>query len=720
MSVSQAALKERTKAGGGAARAKAVPARAKAVPARAAVKATAVPAQAKSAVASAPAVAAKPRPSAAQDAASLLSAMGEGGPSRALGALEMCMLDATVDIAPTDHEAYGRFSQTEASMEDGFTLSSDTEKAGPEPEPEPVEEEEEEEAEEALLGEDGAAVRKIQKLLSRTEEDLAKGDFNQAVKALNEAAGEATDRVIDSARAEVEDREAQNLFKVHMEDRFAATESKPAFQSFFQETTKLMEKAMLQGEKFDIFATVVQDTSVEEQRNDVSDYVTFGVDDAGHVMPLCQERTVTDLHWSPRKNDPLLLATYSKRRDAGLHLQDADGLALIWSFMLEDRPEQIFECQSSVMTGLFDQFQPNLVIGGTVSGQIVVWDTRVGETNRYPVQKTPLTAQTHTDPVYSITQVGAKNQEQTLISASTDGRVCHWDLKNLSQPTKYYKLQQTHGSQAASGKQQIYTSDLSVMGMGLPRGQANSFYAASDDCMLYHVQTKDVKNQAKDTRGKSEAEEVPDFTVKPKSSFKGHAGPVTGMSVHPGVSGGAEDDPKWKQIQDQFGDLVLSSSTDWTVHLWNYQSKTASSSTVGLKCFEDPKDYVYDVDWSPEHPALFSCVDGQGILSLYDLTSPDLEMPVVKHKIGDAALNRVKWCPKQGSGGLGEFVGPSYMTGKGHKIATGDSCGIVKVMEVDRRVAVVDPKNVDSTWKTFRENLMEMDDKVRMSYPDPS
>ena len=29
---------------------------------------------------------------------------------------------------------------------------------------------------------------------------------------------------------------------------------------------------------------------------------------------------------------------------------------------------------------------------------------------------------------------------------------------------------------------------------------------------------------------------------------------------------------------------------------------------------------------SPEHPTLFSCVDGQGFLSLYDLTSPDLEV----------------------------------------------------------------------------------------------
>ena len=31
-------------------------------------------------------------------------------------------------------------------------------------------------------------------------------------------------------------------------------------------------------------------------------------------------------------------------------------------------------------------------------------------------------------------------------------------------------------------------------------------------------------------------------------------------------------------------------------------------SIIGLKCFEDPKDYVYDVAWSPEHPALFAAV----------------------------------------------------------------------------------------------------------------
>ena len=80
----------------------------------------------------------------------------------------------------------------------------------------------------------------------------------------------------------------------------------------------------------------------------------------------------------------------------------------------------------------------------------------------------------------------------------------------------------------------------------------------------------------------------------------GHAGPVTGLAVHPGVHDGTEDNENWKQIADQFGDLVLSSSTDWTVRLWNYKKKGDAASRLGLKCFEDPKDYVYDVAWSPE------------------------------------------------------------------------------------------------------------------------
>lgn len=54
----------------------------------------------------------------------------------------------------------------------------------------------------------------------------------------------------------------------------------------------------------------------------------------------------------------------------------------------------IFLFQSEVMSAGFAKFHPNLVVGGTYSGQIVLWDNRSNK--RTPVQRTPLSAAAHT------------------------------------------------------------------------------------------------------------------------------------------------------------------------------------------------------------------------------------------------------------------------------------------------------------------------------------
>ena len=46
------------------------------------------------------------------------------------------------------------------------------------------------------------------------------------------------------------------------------------------------------------------------------------------------------------------------------------------------------------MSSCFAKFHPNLVVGGTYSGQIVLWDNRV--LKRTPIQRTPLSAAAHT------------------------------------------------------------------------------------------------------------------------------------------------------------------------------------------------------------------------------------------------------------------------------------------------------------------------------------
>lgn len=50
--------------------------------------------------------------------------------------------------------------------------------------------------------------------------------------------------------------------------------------------------------------------------------------------------------------------------------------------------------QSGVMSVTFAKFHPNLIVGGTYSGQIVLWDNR--SSKKTPVQRTPLSATAHT------------------------------------------------------------------------------------------------------------------------------------------------------------------------------------------------------------------------------------------------------------------------------------------------------------------------------------
>jgi WD40 repeat protein len=89
-------------------------------------------------------------------------------------------------------------------------------------------------------------------------------------------------------------------------------------------------------------------------------------------------------------------------------------------------------------------------------------------------------------------------------------------------------------------------------------------------------------------------------------TYEGHQGPVNGISAH-AVQGAID-----------FSHLFLTSSFDWTVKLWSMKENRP------LYSFEDNGDYVYDVAWSPAHPALFATVDGTGRLDLWDLNQVNI------------------------------------------------------------------------------------------------
>uniref|UniRef100_A0A0B7AJB1 Cytoplasmic dynein 1 intermediate chain 2 n=1 Tax=Arion vulgaris TaxID=1028688 RepID=A0A0B7AJB1_9EUPU len=230
-----------------------------------------------------------------------------------------------------------------------------------------------------------------------------------------------------------------------------------------------------------------------------------------------KRRTITSMDWSPQFPE-LLVASYNGNDDAP---NDPDGVALIWNLKFKNMaPEYIFHCQSAVMSTCFAQFHPNLVIGGTYSGRIVLWDNRINK--RTPVQRTPLSATSHTHPVYCVNVVGTQNAHN-LISVSTDGRICSWSLDMLSQPQDSMELQSKQNKPIAA----TCFSFLS--------GDANNFIVGSEECVVCSACRHGSKAGINDM-------------------FEGHQGPITGIDTHK-VPG-----------QIDFSPYFLTSSFDWTIN----------------------------------------------------------------------------------------------------------------------------------------------------------
>ena len=79
-----------------------------------------------------------------------------------------------------------------------------------------------------------------------------------------------------------------------------------------------------------------------------------------------------------------------------------EGLVLVWSTSLNTRPEYVFTCSSPITAVKFHPTEPHLIVGGSKSGQLFVWDTRAG---RLPVQKSVMYGNAHSCPICALENV---------------------------------------------------------------------------------------------------------------------------------------------------------------------------------------------------------------------------------------------------------------------------------------------------------------------------
>jgi len=147
-----------------------------------------------------------------------------------------------------------------------------------------------------------------------------------------------------------------------------------------------------------------------------------------------------------------------------------------------------------VTSCVFSKFHPNILLGGTYSGQIVVWDTRTNK--RTPVQRTALSASSHTHPVYCLQVIGTQNANN-LISISNEGKMCSWNIEMMTQPQESMDLA-------------YRTKPVAATRMVFPGVEVNNFIIGSEEGQAYSGSRHGNKAGIQD-------------------SYEGHFGPITGL-----------------------------------------------------------------------------------------------------------------------------------------------------------------------------------------------
>eukprot|EP00549_Striatella_unipunctata_P018874 CAMPEP_0118689228 /NCGR_PEP_ID=MMETSP0800-20121206/9369_1 /TAXON_ID=210618 ORGANISM="Striatella unipunctata, Strain CCMP2910" /NCGR_SAMPLE_ID=MMETSP0800 /ASSEMBLY_ACC=CAM_ASM_000638 /LENGTH=629 /DNA_ID=CAMNT_0006586595 /DNA_START=57 /DNA_END=1947 /DNA_ORIENTATION=+ len=470
-------------------------------------------------------------------------------------------------------------------------------------------------------------------IATQTEEDELTPVGDGEEETTEKVANDEPANVAEEEKAEAP-QEPETPKALTAEEREATVASEP-FSDFLNSASKKVERMLGAPDLADLLADTdyLGDGATEiEKVTDGSGFIT------GRHIYECPKwtatRDVTDVDWSPIHRE-LMLASYhmpstSKSLVGSSALSailpkdtpsasliprsgelQSDGLALVWSLAMPNRPEHIFTCGSPVLTSRFHPTEHHLLVGGCHSGQLVVWDIRAG---RLAVQRSSLDAvasKGHSHPICSmeITEGGAG-----LVTGSSDGKLNFWSLANLRDPAESLSI----------------SSNLSCFAVA-PEG--SSIICGDESGGVHSI----LASSSATGSSRSSRRPVRMFDVPEEER---HFGTITGISSKRFARSSSH------QMSKGFlrgGDgLVLTCGVDWTTKLW----APAYTEKPVMSLLSNTYDYMCDVQWSTVNPSLFAAASSNGTLSLWNLAT-SLETPISGSdgiKLDeDLSLNKLKW-----------------------------------------------------------------------------
>ncbi|CXI07610.1 cytoplasmic dynein intermediate chain, putative [Plasmodium berghei] len=360
-----------------------------------------------------------------------------------------------------------------------------------------------------------------------------------------------------------------------------------SFNQFIEKCSKIIERYIGEQEMFN--ATLNFDTNkFKNQSKDSENWEKLKLINNYYCKTYTNNRPITDIKTCNIYSE-LFLASYGASETSTYN--DPDGYVLVWNSLMTNRPEYTLISQSPVCTCLFNKFNPYIVIGGTYTGNILLWDIRINQ--KKSIHKTILSSQGHLHPIYCAEIIGTQNSHN-LISVDTDGRLCNWSLNMLTYPSDIVDLKKIN-------------KEISCSCFSFQEGEINTLYGGTEDGSIFQAQIHGNKT------GITE-------------SYNIHNGPLTSIQFHPFIEG----------MEDN-NDLILTSSVDWSCKLLSIKNPENILFT-----FDGFDDYIMDVKWNPAHPGIFATCTSNSKIQLWNISN-DIENYYFETILNVNAVNKIAW-----------------------------------------------------------------------------
>ena len=251
------------------------------------------------------------------------------------------------------------------------------------------------------------------------------------------------------------------------------------------------------------------------------------------------------------------MASYSEPLMDSMSAEALPGTVNIWNIVTK-QAEYTLEAQSVVTVAKFHPTNPKLVLGATLSGQILAWDIRA---NRTPISRSEFSSG-HSAPVFDMQFLPAGTTKVLNVrSVSNDAKLCMWRDIELVEPQHEIPLRTKEDTNARA-------DEIATTCFSFPLRDTNQVILGSDEGCLYKAEVQRADNNSPAINSKID---------------KAHDGPISRVQFHPL--------PSNRRHGDYIPDIYLTSSYDWTVKLWHLKHDTP------IMTFEQMQDYVYDVQW---------------------------------------------------------------------------------------------------------------------------